>query len=1086
MKNENIQQLMLKFKISEHYKEFHAKRMKDYEYNHSWIQPEQIKEIRLEELNEKFREYYKGGEGRQEFNNINYKKIMNDLPRFKQAILILLDESISLESRFTRIVSTKSEDHINQFGKALASAFLMDYNSDKYGIWNGKVESGLNVLGWDAPNIKSKSVGSSYLKVLDYLTRIRDILSGPNLNYNFDDVDSFLHWIAAEDEGKKAIKQLISSEAQYWLIRAGEKGKLWNEWKERKIITIGWDIGEDLQKLSNNDIKTRLEEKNYSDAGRTSGFLRKFAGIHEEKNFKKGDYIIVLGDASILGIAQLINNNPYIYHEGGLENEESHTYWKFIEYIFDEGPIRLLDLPAIFKDGGECYIHLVPTLNSYEIDRDNFEILRRYIFLYNLIQKFINFSKKIKENDENVKKISDLIRNSDKALIQEYSSNFFNKFLIRNDNIRNVIPFYRIMTINKIISNKDSFQTLKQVDLYSEEFKNKMKDNLFPESFREELEMIKDVPTFKIDEVEYDFNYEFVEQYIQVVPDKINRQFGGYKGFRYFRHFMLYTSEEGTNLREKHQFLWLELDNYLIKLLGLNREEYFIDSSDFFKDRYEIDYTWAAFSKKNIGDLDYNEEKTETFQFYFNIKPHGLDLGTYMGVSANEQLEGFISNQIDKKKNELIDIFRYLKEKYKDKIQLQAVIDGKGQRKTFKEDLNSEETQDNLIEFFKVNFEILYNGYNGRSDKLDEIIVDLFKIYELLTEEPRLPEDIPNKFVEDNLKIFAYIVYKEEIVEELKKYYIGMDLDNIVEKILKLLDSGKHIILYGSPGTGKTEILEKIFKFLTHKLDFIKEIVFTTACSDWTDFETIGGLIPVMGSNQLAFKPGLILRCFGETTFTNKWLIIDELNRANIDKAFGYFLSILSNQEVELPYSTISGKKVKIIPFKKWQQEGMTDKEIIIKKAEATSNYHRYFISPNWRIGGTINSSDKASLYQLSHAFIRRFGFVHIPLPEIEKFMENFEFKSSNLKKKHIKIMWNVVNNYYKIGPAIIIDIDKFLANSDILNILDAFEAFILPQIDTLPIEAYNNLLDDLVKGYSEDNQIEEKKFEKFKIHYNI
>ena len=36
----------------------------------------------------------------------------------------------------------------------------------------------------------------------------------------------------------------------------------------------------------------------------------------------------------------------------------------------------------------------------------------------------------------------------------------------------------------------------------------------------------------------------------------------------------------------------------------------------------------------------------------------------------------------------------------------------------------------------------------------------------------------------------------------------------------------------------------------------------------------------------------------------------------------------------------------------------------------------------NWRIIGTMNTFDKASLYQLSFAFMRRFAFVDVDPPE--------------------------------------------------------------------------------------------------------
>src|SRR5262249_21184555 len=51
-----------------------------------------------------------------------------------------------------------------------------------------------------------------------------------------------------------------------------------------------------------------------------------------------------------------------------------------------------------------------------------------------------------------------------------------------------------------------------------------------------------------------------------------------------------------------------------------------------------------------------------------------------------------------------------------------------------------------------------------------------------------------------------------------------------------------------------------------------------------------------------------------------------------------------------------------------------------------------YEIPEEWRLIGTMNSLDKASLFQLSFAFMRRFAFVHIDVPDkgtYESIIEN-------------------------------------------------------------------------------------------------
>ncbi|MGC8812748.1 MAG: endonuclease NucS domain-containing protein [Candidatus Aenigmatarchaeota archaeon] len=204
LEDEQIGYSLREFKESETYLKGSEQRKKAHEFNSKWINPETIKNMEDEELKKKFLEYYSGGEGRQSFNKVYRDRIVRDISQFKNMLLYLLDEKIPIEQRFKEVV--EGEYHIEGVGKALASAFLMDLDIDKYCIWNNRTEMGLNVLGWKVYESKD-DIGTKYVKVLEALRKIRDDIA-PELKLTFDDVDFFLQFISAEEEGIKLVSEI--------------------------------------------------------------------------------------------------------------------------------------------------------------------------------------------------------------------------------------------------------------------------------------------------------------------------------------------------------------------------------------------------------------------------------------------------------------------------------------------------------------------------------------------------------------------------------------------------------------------------------------------------------------------------------------------------------------------------------------------------------------------------------------------------------------------------------------------------------------------------------------------------------------
>ena len=248
------------------------------------------------------------------------------------------------------------------------------------------------------------------------------------------------------------------------------------------------------------------------------------------------------------------------------------------------------------------------------------------------------------------------------------------------------------------------------------------------------------------------------------------------------------------------------------------------------------------------------------------------------------------------------------------------------------------------------------------------------KVLESSFSEPKMNKQSENMFEDTgNNSPTNQIQYSEDVPLEIpSKEMLDEGIKEIqkmilidrktIEEIVIHLTSGRNILLAGPIGTGKTHLSKLIPKLFWKKEGKGFDVKVYTASNEWNVSDVIGGIVPRMQDGKPIVK--IQRGCVTETIklswdnkiidkheeFRGTWLIIDEFNRADIDKSFGQLFTSLESKILR----------------------------VLDEQNPALIEVH---IPLDYGIIGTLNTSDKHYLFKLSDALKRRFAYIEVKSP---------------------------------------------------------------------------------------------------------
>lgn len=182
--------------------------------------------------------------------------------------------------------------------------------------------------------------------------------------------------------------------------------------------------------------------------------------------------------------------------------------------------------------------------------------------------------------------------------------------------------------------------------------------------------------------------------------------------------------------------------------------------------------------------------------------------------------------------------------------------------------------------------------------------------------------------------------------------------------------TGKNIIYYGAPGTGKSygvsQEIEQVYpNFKDENSEDAKFVFRTTFHPEYTYTDFVGQVMPQVkdGVVKYEFSPGIFTKALAKAMNPKQegrpvFLVLEELSRANVAAVFGDLFQLLDRHNGRSEYSITNS----LIAKEVYGDSGVDSK---------------IYIPNNLHIYGTVNTNDQ-NVFVMDTAFKRRFEWKYV------------------------------------------------------------------------------------------------------------